>query len=245
MKRTALKRKNGRGDPKFLKPKTCAICEMPFQPRNGIQKYCGPLCQQAAEYKTRICERCGSRFTRSYRNAHLRFCSKACANKATGPARGRAMRSSSVWCLANKGEEACRSCGQAAGHLHHIVPRSKSRALREDITANGLPLCPPCHRGWHDRNVVIYHDILTDIEFMAAVEHGGVIWVERNYPDREYIALQRLDELANRRCLLPRRGETIDERINRIREAVQQAYAVELVGLEEARRYVTNERAAA
>ena len=239
MKRTPLKRTNGRGDPSFLKPKACAICNLEFQPSNGINKYCGPLCQQAGEFKPRICQQCGEEYRKSYRNK-TRYCSKACANRATGPARGQAQRRFNQWSIANKGEEACRNCGTPAQHLHHIVPRSKCRTLVTDYVSNGLPLCSACHRGWHHRSITLYHDLLTDLEFVAAVEFGGIVWVERNYPDREYIALQRLDEAVKARCLLPQRAESADERVTRLRE--EQAYAVELVGLYEAYRRTTNER---
>jgi hypothetical protein len=99
--------------------------------------------------------------------------------------------------------------------LHHVVPRSKSRTGREDWARNGVPLCFDCHRGWHDRRITVYHAVLTDAEFLNAIELAGGAWVERNYPDHEATALMRLDELVNRRQH-EARSEAFDERLARV-----------------------------
>lgn len=139
-----------------------------------------------------------------------RYCSQKCGMAA------RKKHSASRWGLKGKPEEFCRNCGAPPSHLHHIVPRSKSRKGREDMELNGMALCFACHRGWHDRRVTIYHDRLTDAEFHNATQLAGSIWVERNYPDREEFALLRLDELISRRRLAPDRPEVFDERQVRI-----------------------------
>lgn len=87
-----------------------------------------------------------------------------------------------LWGVPAKGEPACRHCGDPARVLHHIVPKVRSRFGRHDYERNGLPLCKPCHHGWHHRLVEIAHDILTDAEFAFVCEHTGFAWVDHNYP---------------------------------------------------------------
>jgi len=89
-----------------------------------------------------------------------------------------------------KGESACRNCGATGRlHLHHIVPRSMSKAGRRDLR-NGVTLCVNCHMGWHHRRVTIYREIFTDEEwrFVSALELLGQrvgAWVDLRYPPRE------------------------------------------------------------
>lgn len=79
-----------------------------------------------------------------------------------------------------------------------------------------MPLCRDCHYGWHARTVELYHDMMLDHEFAAAVSVIGGGWVEKHYGDRPAIALQRLDELVNDRVIFPSRAESFDERIARL-----------------------------
>jgi 5-methylcytosine-specific restriction endonuclease McrA len=94
-----------------------------------------------------------------------------------------------VFNLRLKGEDRCRNCGRGGPlHLHHAVPRSMSHAARTELL-NGLPLCPRCHSGWHQRVVTIYRDVFTEAEwqFISAVELFGQrigAWIDDRYPDR-------------------------------------------------------------
>lgn len=85
------------------------------------------------------------------------------------------------WCIASKGESQCRACGAPATCLHHIVPRIASDEGRRDWDRNGLPLCKPCHRGWHNRIVDLPHEILSDAEFRNACKLMSPHWVAHHY----------------------------------------------------------------
>jgi hypothetical protein len=84
----------------------------------------------------------------------------------------------------SKGEDRCRHCGGHPDHLHHIVPRSKSRLARCDARRNGMPLCFTCHRGWHDRAITIWRDRLSAEELHYATEVAGEWWLDMHYPQR-------------------------------------------------------------
>jgi 5-methylcytosine-specific restriction endonuclease McrA len=102
----------------------------------------------------------------------------------------------SRWSLAAKGEMCCRNCGDQAGYLHHIVPRA---AGGTDELENALPLCDPCHRGWHSLKKTITRDKLTDAEIAYVVLRRGATWLDRFYPrgtDRRYAkAINEVDAL--------------------------------------------------
>jgi hypothetical protein len=200
------------------KPKPCATCGISFTPPNRAnQKYCSMTCSRWGHVVERVCPVCNTTFTRPRERRVQTCCSFKCREIHKGKKRlPDDAVTSQRWSLKLKGATHCRNCGALARHLHHIVPRSKARAVRIDYERNGLPLCIDCHNGWHNRSVTILHAVLTDAEFACAVEHGGALWVERNYPDPGDIALMRLDEIVNRRVLRPNRPETIDERMERI-----------------------------
>jgi predicted HNH restriction endonuclease len=89
------------------------------------------------------------------------------------------------WGIASKGEWACRVCSVRADHLHHIVPRSRSRRLRDDVLRNGMPLCWACHEAWHRRYLPIFQEVLWDYEREAVIEECGEEWLNTYYPKRE------------------------------------------------------------
>ncbi|MCW3018625.1 MAG: hypothetical protein JWN10_933 [Solirubrobacterales bacterium] len=196
----------------------CAHCGTGFKRRRrGVAaKYCSLRCRDTARYgpKAAVVCACGRSFNK--RRPNHRWCSQTCANKFRQRRRKSTGLTPSEWSLGLKGESCCRNCGAKAAHLHHIVPRSRSRAARSNWRRNGLPLCFDCHRGWHDRAVAIAHSKLSDEEFAFAVDLVGAQWVERNYPDETLVAFHRLDELVNRRTLNPNRAESFDERLERL-----------------------------
>lgn len=136
------------------------------------------------------CVHCGETYAQNSRGQ--KYCCRRC-NMEARHQRNRTGRA--VWHLKSKGEEACRGCGSRAAHLHHIVPRSRSRATTHDIDGNGLPLCRACHFGWHHRTVTIHNQSFTDREFATVVREAGSSWVERNYPDSELAQLIALDHV--------------------------------------------------
>lgn len=220
-----------RRGPLNVPPRNCAVCGKSFAPTNNRQRYCSPPCAADADSETVVCERCGKSIRKRKQGVPGRFCSVDCSARATAPARAEKLRRPTThrrravgWGLKAKGEESCRRCGGQANHLHHIVPRSRSHEGYEDVAGNGLPLCWECHMGWHDRRVTINHAVLTDVEFLRAVEIAGGAWVERNYPDEHTVALLRLDELMNRRRLNPERGEAFDERFARLTNSAEEMY---------------------
>jgi hypothetical protein len=81
--------------------------------------------------------------------------------------------------LEAKRELRCRVCGLDAEHLHHIVPRA---AGGEDRVDNGLPLCRPCHEGWHSHRLTISRDKLIGPELGYVVQAKGAAWLDRFYP---------------------------------------------------------------
>lgn len=152
------------------------------------------------------CEICGKEiWVQPSLLSSRRFCSHACANSATdvrdkrrdreglknpnfkhGRKAGQQIRG---WGVMFKGEDCCRVCGSSeALHLHHIIPRSKSRASRRDLR-NGLTLCRSCHARWHSHSLIIYRDLLTDEEweYLCSVEltgHQIEAWLDDHYPPR-------------------------------------------------------------
>lgn len=99
-----------------------------------------------------------------------------------------------------KGEDRCRACGSPENlHLHHAIPRSMSRAARDEIL-NGLPLCVHCHISWHRRGQTIYRDAFTEEEwaYLTSVKLTGQEiqpWLDERYPDRGR-PFRRLDREA-------------------------------------------------
>lgn len=100
------------------------------------------------------------------------------------------------WGCKAKGELTCRNCGAPAQHLHHIVPRSRSRAGRDDMERNGMALCFRCHRGFHDRRITIYRDRLRPQELAFAIADAGPVWVENTYPFMPDEQLRRIACIA-------------------------------------------------
>lgn len=86
------------------------------------------------------------------------------------------------WRVWSKGEEGCRTCGENATHLHHIIPRALSSEAARDIDRNGMPLCGICHRRWHSRAENVPHEAMTDEEFAFVCSQMGAGWVDRHYP---------------------------------------------------------------
>ncbi len=164
-----------------------------------------------------VCEECGSHFkvSRSRAAAGRKYCSRACWTKnsrlsdeqyrrngermhterrGTGNPRfkhgrdgNRAWRSR--FNLALKGEDCCRVCGSTSGlQLHHAIPRSASRAARDELL-NGLPVCVQCHMRWHRGWRGIYRDVFTAEEwaYLSALELTGQrieAWLDDHYPER-------------------------------------------------------------
>jgi hypothetical protein len=198
------------------KRKNCKTCGEEFEAWTSMKKYCGPTCSPRGETKAPSyadCRECGSRF-QQIRSDH-KYCSGACYwrwRRKHGTVTKKP--SPSTWNIAVKGQEGCRNCGARAAHLHHIVPRGKAKAGMRAVQENGLPLCARCHLGWHERTVTIYRDRLTADEVAFAEQHGGVVWVEKNYPYRPDEDLRRLRCLAKgedpenqwRYCLEGQRG---------------------------------------
>ena len=85
-------------------------------------------------------------------------------------------------CEAKRGER-CRLCGTAGGelHLHHLIPRSLSRAGRDDPD-NLIGLCFSCHDGFH-QGTPIPRSILTMREWEAMERYAPSLgWLARRYP---------------------------------------------------------------
>jgi len=61
-----------------------------------------------------------------------------------------ALQASKLWreCCWELYGDKCELCGRAAGQMHHIIFRSKSRNLMYDIL-NGIPVCERCHNKLH------------------------------------------------------------------------------------------------
>jgi hypothetical protein len=89
------------------------------------------------------------------------------------------------WSIDLKREPDCRNCNEPSQilHLHHAVPRSQSLSGKYDLR-NGVPLCPSCHLGWHNKQVNIYRDIFTAPEWEFISSLTGSPWLDANYPER-------------------------------------------------------------
>lgn len=151
----------------------------PSDEEKGI-RYCSMDCANAHrdEWKASHTEEWKQRLSRQRRgkaNPNYRNGSRTEANRVAASHRR--------WNLALKGEESCRNCGAAAKHLHHIVPRSVTRRGLYDVERNGLPLCPPCHFGWHRRSLTITRDVLTEGELGFALGAAGEGWLDLWYPE--------------------------------------------------------------
>lgn len=172
--------------------RVCPKCGETFKrARSARITYCSPACANAANVRRRVagrglqmlgtgvCRVCKQKFEKRSRKAE--YCSKSCAMTGRHQRRRETLQSLPPWSVKSKGERHCRACGRMASHLHHIVPRSKTKAGHRDLR-NGLPLCFDCHRGWHDRRVTIPLTCLRRDELLLAVELANPVWVERNYP---------------------------------------------------------------
>lgn len=84
-------------------------------------------------------------------------------------------------CYAKRGDR-CRLCGvEGHLHLHHLVPRSLSRAGRDDPD-NLIGLCASCHYGHHE-GMPIPRRVLTLKEQDALERYAPSIgWIGRKYP---------------------------------------------------------------
>jgi predicted HNH restriction endonuclease len=70
-----------------------------------------------------------------------------------------------------------------ASHAHHILPRSTCpEGVKEPL--NIIPLCDDCHRGFHDRFVILYRSILCLEELAWVLGHGDPVWLDEWYPSR-------------------------------------------------------------
>lgn len=108
-----------------------------------------------------------------------------------------------AWTLESKGEDACRVCGAAADHLHHLVPRAEPGGdVYACPTIAGIPLCHPCHSGWHHGALTIYRDCLKVVEESYIVTAMGRDWLDARYPPRvprdqhAALAVQSLHDLV-------------------------------------------------
>lgn len=210
--------------------RTCVVCGTEFTRGDySPVKHCSKSCANRASAELRAnkllkprqiaaCEECGAPFTKQ--KMGQRWCSRSCASKARRQPLRIRERYIAGWSLAAKSEPACRNCGRVATHLHHIVPRSKSRAARADVKCNGMPLCFVCHRGWHDHAVEIYRDRLTRDELALALKTAGELWVENHYPYRPDQELRRRYAISQgyspdeewRFCLEGREGRNVVDR---------------------------------
>lgn len=181
------------------KPATCKGCGAEYQRIGERQKFCSMPCarKHTAQVRAggtgrfglgvshaqgpwkRICGVCKDTFETESRTQQ--YCGKSCRSKAIAAGRRGDKPAGRRWGITAKGEEECRNCGCEADHLHHVVPRSKSKAGVDDLR-NGIPLCFDCHRGWHDRRVVIPLWRLKPDELRFAAEISDDVWLERNYP---------------------------------------------------------------
>jgi hypothetical protein len=174
----------------------CEECGSMFaQPKWARLRFCSPKCSYAAKCraegkerwpKEATCQGCGERFMA--KEAKNKYCSSRCANRTRARAAAKRTRQKQPWGLILKGELFCRNCHRPALHLHHIVPRSRSRKGQDDVQGNGMPLCFDCHRGWHDRRVTLYRGCLTAHELATAISLTSAAWVDRNYPLPEDVA---------------------------------------------------------
>lgn len=105
-----------------------------------------------------------------------------------GPRKRRGLRMV-AFTLAKKGESFCRNCGSWVRlHLHHIIPRSKFPAGRDELL-NGMCLCEVCHMGWHLKIITLFRDLIRPDEwdFLTSVTLTGesvIDWLDRHYPVR-------------------------------------------------------------
>ncbi|TXH53752.1 MAG: hypothetical protein E6Q97_12280 [Desulfurellales bacterium] len=132
-----------------------------------------------APKRPKTCPTCGESFVAT--RYMQKFCSPLCVpqvKRKVKPVAG------GKWGVTAKGEDRCRRCGRPAWELHHIVPRSRSRKLRDDIEHNGIPLCKLCHDGWHAKTVVITRSCLRESEIQVVRAEMGDGWLDRHYPDQ-------------------------------------------------------------
>lgn len=198
----------------------CAQCGKSFSRKNGGAKrqprFCSQACRVAArghEQRKRICLGCGVTF--QSRRPKQQSCSPACAAKVRWKKDTTAPRK---WRLVAKGEDECRNCRRPATHLHHIVPRSKSRAGSREIALNGMPLCGDCHRGWHNRTITLYRGCLRPEEAAFVVEHAGQVWIDKNYPLPPDVELVELYAATKPGELQPGWEERNARRVERFRQ---------------------------
>lgn len=113
-------------------------------------------------------------------------------------------RSTPSWwtpeCEEKRGVE-CRACGfipPGGPELHHIVPRSLSRAGRSD-PRNLVPLCSPCHDQF-TAGGTLPRSILTDEEAAFAQEIAPSIgWPARRYPRSTDHETPRAERASNQK----------------------------------------------
>lgn len=114
----------------------------------------------------------------------------------------------------------CRGCGGQAEEFHHLVGRGQRG---DDIEANIVPLCKPCHgsitdhlAGWEEIAHEIRHS-LTAHERAYITAKKSKAWLERTYPMgdtklcakcRRPIKAQEPDELEK-----PRKRKTLTIRV--------------------------------
>lgn len=193
----------------------CARCGEEFEARNNYtsfkQKHCSQSCANRAMAEKKVASyppkdvvealieeglsdvRIGRKFGRSYNWAfNLRkHYGLGAGGQTKGPRKTLVQKNArSRWGIHLKREEACRACKQSVSKLslHHAVPRSLAPAIKFDLR-NGLPLCDPCHMGWHHHNVTIYRDAFTEDEwsFLWGLEFVGIriqAWLRDHYPER-------------------------------------------------------------
>lgn len=208
-----------RAERRPINPRPCARCGEVFQPKSNRvdKKYCSQACYDVARRETkihRVCVECGAEFLVSPSTVlkeAAKYCSRECffrnhprpssrrdvadkiaAAKTThGRSTGRRQRQlEHAGCtIQAKGESRCRACGdERLLQLHHAIPRSLWRdGVLQPL--NCIPLCVPCHMGWHHRRVTIYRDVFTPEEWgclLSANLTGRVVeaWLDDRYPVR-------------------------------------------------------------
>lgn len=88
-----------------VKPKNCRVCGEEFQPRNGMQAYCSPVCVRESETFRGECEWCGRAFETRKQAKPTRFCGVKCSSQATAKQRASTLRHERQLAM-------CEQCGE-------------------------------------------------------------------------------------------------------------------------------------
>lgn len=155
--------------------KICKNCGTEFNVfpyRTMTANFCSYKCN--GQYKLKIgsrikkCKNCGAEFRRTisqikWRSGKNSCCSLKCFYEGRvnetkkKPIRDKYGRSATkddvLWkqSVRERDKRTCRRCGKYEEyiHTHHVVPRSRSKKLRNDVN-NGICLCNSCHAWVHN-----------------------------------------------------------------------------------------------